>query len=116
MAVDGNTDIYISDAGGGFPRRLTTAPGVDTSPSFSPDGSKLAYLSWRSGVVVVNGDGSNPKTVGDGWWGTPSVSWLKDGQWLLLPDAGTFKIVNATSGERIYIPRTGFMYEPSVRP
>lgn len=123
LSPDG-TRLAYSDRSAGTVTVMTLATGASYSigddggmvPAFSPDGSKLVYLSWRSGVVVVNVDGSNAKTVGDGWWGAPTVSWLRDGQWLLLPDAGTVKVINATSGERIYVPRTTFMYEPSARP
>ncbi len=41
MAAGGNTDIYVVNANGGTPRRLTATPGADTSPSFSPDGNRI---------------------------------------------------------------------------
>ena len=53
MAVDGNTDIYVVDANGGYPRRLTTTPDIDTSPSFSPDGSRIVFESDRSGTEQI---------------------------------------------------------------
>jgi len=39
MMLGANSDIYVVNANGGFPQRLTTSPAIDTDPSFSPDGS-----------------------------------------------------------------------------
>ena len=72
----GNTDVFAVGSGGGFPNRLTTSPAIDTSPSFSPDGSKIAFISDRSGspqIYVMNADGSNQRRVsfGPGEYGSP---------------------------------------------
>lgn len=80
MSNAGNTDIYaVSSAGGGTPRRLTTAPGINVGGSFSPDGSKIVFESDRSGsqqIYVMNADGSNQHRVsfGGGRYATPEWS------------------------------------------
>jgi TolB protein len=56
--------------------RLTTDPAIDTAPSFSPDGSKIAFESDRGGsqqVYVMNADGSGVHRIsfGAGKSGTP---------------------------------------------
>jgi len=64
MSVDGNADIYLTDIGagaGGEPTRLTSEPGIDTSPTWSPDGKQLAFVSQRGGspqIYMMNSDGS----------------------------------------------------------
>jgi dipeptidyl aminopeptidase/acylaminoacyl peptidase len=40
-----NTDLYVAPATGGAPRQLTSNPGPDYAPRFSPDGKWVAYLS-----------------------------------------------------------------------
>ncbi|HLL16009.1 MAG TPA: S9 family peptidase [Pyrinomonadaceae bacterium] len=40
-----NTDLYIAPATGGAARQLTSNPGPDYAPRFSPDGKWIAYLS-----------------------------------------------------------------------
>jgi len=80
MSVAGNIDLYRTGSGGGAePQRLTTAPGIDTGGSYSPDGSKIAFESDRSGtqqLYVMNADGSNAKRIsfGGGRYATPNWS------------------------------------------
>ena len=42
-------EIYRMTAAGTNVVRLTTSPGVDTEPVYSPDGTKIAFASARSG-------------------------------------------------------------------
>ena len=38
------------NADGGSPPRLTTTPGTDFLPTWSPDGQKIVFVSGRDGV------------------------------------------------------------------
>jgi tricorn protease len=42
---DGNLDLYVIDAGGGIPRRLTHHPGPDVISDWYPDGQSILYAS-----------------------------------------------------------------------
>ena len=59
---DGNHEIYVMNADGTNPMRLTHNPLTDESPAFSPDGSKIVYTSNRAGnweIYVMNANGSH---------------------------------------------------------
>lgn len=62
-----NTDIYLIDPDSGkVQQRLTKHWAIDTSPSWSPDCSQMAFVSGRSGgpqIYVMNADGSNQRRL-----------------------------------------------------
>jgi Tol biopolymer transport system component len=54
-------DIWVARADGTEPRNLTQAPGFDSYPAWSPDGTQLAFSSDRDGdydIYLMNSDGS----------------------------------------------------------
>jgi Tol biopolymer transport system component len=56
-----NTDIYVMTDDGSPPTRLTTDPGSDIEPDWSPDGKRIVFTSARSApyqIYVMNADGS----------------------------------------------------------
>src|SRR5205809_2884589 len=56
-----STEVYLENADGSNPRRLTNAPAGSRFPALSPDGSKLAFARRVDGewqVFVMNLDGS----------------------------------------------------------
>ena len=94
-AVPGGTrGIYIVDARGGVVRELVAArPGRDLDdPVPSPDGMRLAYMSWteapaftaRLRVVSLAGGPVVEPPLPDGvvWQG--AFGWSNDGEWLVL--------------------------------
>lgn len=62
-----NTDIYVIDpASGKQLQRLTNHWAIDTSPTWSPDCSRIAFVSGRSSspqIYVMNADGSNQRRL-----------------------------------------------------
>src|SRR5687768_15844174 len=41
------SNIWLARTDGGEPRRFTTGPGRDAKPRWSPDGTRLAFVSAR---------------------------------------------------------------------
>jgi TolB protein len=77
---DGDPEVYVMNADGSEPRRLTTTAGRDAHPSWSPDGKTIAFQSPRIGghtrIFLMNPDGSNqrPLTENTGFCGVPIFS------------------------------------------
>jgi len=80
-------EIYVMNPDGSAQTRLTDSPAYDdTSPSWSPDGSKIAFASAFTGVegfnydiVVMDADGANPIRLTDANGQENSPSWSPDG-------------------------------------
>ena len=59
-------DIWLASAHGGTASRITTAPGRELFPKFSPDGKWIAFTGQYDGnfnVYVMNSDGSQPRQL-----------------------------------------------------
>src|SRR5437870_1493058 len=59
-------DLWVVSRSGGQARRLTSTPGAEIDPYFSPDGSQIAFTSTVAGntdVYVVPTAGGDPKRL-----------------------------------------------------
>jgi Tol biopolymer transport system component len=70
-----------------IPERLIESSAYDGAPAYSPDGRKIAFGSYRSGVAniwVADSDGTDPVqlTRYQNHSGTPN--WSPDGRWLVF--------------------------------
>ena len=88
IAFDNHEDVWAIDADGTNLTRLTDSPGFDFDPSWSPDGTRIAFRSERSGdpeIWVMNADGSDQRRLGAGL----SPAWSPDGSKLAYSSPGT---------------------------
>ena len=53
LSKDGDPEIYVISENGSNLRRLTYQKGVDASPSWSPDGKRIAFVSDRGGSPQI---------------------------------------------------------------
>jgi tricorn protease len=96
FASGGN--LWAVDAGGGVARRLTTDPGMDLMPRFSPDGREIAFTGDYDGntdVYVIPATGGAPRRLthhsdvvdhAPTRWGPDNmvVGWTPDGKDVLF--------------------------------
>jgi len=87
---DGNPEIYVMNADGSSQTRLTYSAGlpdqawlgIDQDPAWSPDGSKIAFTSYRDGdtaVFVMNADGSAQTRLSEENTSDFGPAWSPDG-------------------------------------
>ena len=81
---DGNLEIYVMDANGGNQENLTNHPAYDAQPDWSPDGTKIAFVSGRDGGVsqihIMDADGKNVIRLTEGRETKGHPDWSPDGR------------------------------------
>jgi TolB protein len=80
-SMQGNPALYVTDASGNRPKRVTFANnGVDTSPAWNPKtGQSVAFVSDRAGtpqLYMMNSDGTNTQRVD-----LPDMGYVIDPAW-----------------------------------
>ncbi|MFQ5740734.1 MAG: hypothetical protein ACE5JX_17155 [Acidobacteriota bacterium] len=110
-----DSDIFLSALDGSGRRNLSNHQGIDTSPTFSPTGQQIAFVSDRSGTPqlwVMDSDGSNVRRLvfEGGHCDSPAwspdgrfilYSWQAPGQWthdVYVAEVATGRIYQLTSG------------------
>jgi len=80
-AMQGNPALYVSDASGNRPKRLTFSnSGADTSPAWNPKtGQSVVFVSDRGGIpqlYMMNADGTNTQKLD-----LPDMGYVIDPAW-----------------------------------
>jgi dipeptidyl aminopeptidase/acylaminoacyl peptidase len=78
-----DADIWLASTLGEFPSRLTTHKKNDTSPRWSPDGRRLAFISAREEkpqIFLMPVGGGEPERLTEHKGGVRSIAWSPDGK------------------------------------
>jgi TolB protein len=103
-------DVYIMSLSTRGLRRVTYEPENGLYPTWSPDGLKIAFMSWRNGhsqIFTSGPDNSNPTAVvtmpnGD----AISPRWSPDGKYIAfvhVPEGGVTGAQEATQQRIVYV-------------
>ncbi|HXG63905.1 MAG TPA: S9 family peptidase [Blastocatellia bacterium] len=79
------TQIYLISIDGGEPRQLTKEKASSSSPRWSPDGKRIAFVSARDGeaqIWTMDADGGNVKKITSVALGAGGPVWSPDGKWI----------------------------------
>jgi tricorn protease len=85
-------DLWKVSREGGASQRLTSGPGVETNPVFSPDGSLIAFTGEYDGnvdVFVMSAEGGEPRRLT--WHPSPDMvlGWTPEGKEILFTSGRT---------------------------
>jgi TolB protein len=81
----GESEIWVADAGGANPHRITSSRGPNVAPAWNPRTN--AQLAWANGhtglpqIYTMDQDGTNVQRLTDGGYAV-SPSWSPNGQFL----------------------------------
>jgi len=87
--LNGVTHIYVMNHDGSQRRQLTNTSANDDQPTFSPDGTQIAFRRWPmspthgdSDIWVMDADGSNPRnlTSDHGTTNQETPAWFLDAE------------------------------------
>ena len=123
LKPDKHSRIFLCDAEGKNPKALTEETSNASYPAWSPDGTKIAFSSDRTGVMnvyVMDADGSNVKALTAGKLASRVPAWSPDGKSLLFCRAARVGqeicSVPAAGGEVKVIDCGGDGWDPAWSP
>ena len=83
MPVCFTSEIYVMDADGENQQNITNDPKDDRSPSWTPDGERIAFTSRRmetTKIFLMDPDGDNQRRLTNNRHDDSSPSWSPDGK------------------------------------
>jgi TolB protein len=118
IAFDNFDDVWTIDADGTDLTRLTHSPAPEFDPSWSPDGTQIAYRSERKGeeiepeIWIMNADGTGQRRLTDGL----SPAWSPDGSLIAFSGKAGLSVIRPDGTGLRVLPHTEGGEYPSWSP
>jgi Tol biopolymer transport system component len=123
----GNPEIYVMNSNGSNQTRLTTTAVPEFTPAWSPDGTKIVFVSriddeHLNEIFIMNADGSGRLQLTDNSASDSSPVWSPDGTRIAFTStrdhgAGEIYVMNANgTGQTRITTNTAFDSEPYWSP
>ena len=120
---DKDQEIYLLDRQGNIRQRLTNSPGIDVSPTFSPDGSQIAFVSNRAGspqIFIMSSSGGPARRLTMSGSYNVSPAWSPKGDLIAYAGraSGGFQIfvISPQGGNPRQLTQEGSNENPSFSP
>ncbi len=100
----GGPQIYVMNADGSSPKRVSFSGSQNTDPSWSPAGDRIAFVGRDSGhfdIFTVRPDGSGMDRITQGAGDNEDPSWSPDGRYLAFSstrEGGTHIWISSSDG------------------
>ncbi len=109
-------EICVMDADGGNEKRLTVDPAWYSQPSWSPDGTRMAFSRNYSAIYVMDSDGRNFIQLSSG----REPAWSPDGGKIAFTRFKALKkqvwVMDADGGNEVQLTNWGENYKPAWSP
>jgi Tol biopolymer transport system component len=96
----------VMNADGSGITRLTNSPALDQMPTWSPDGTKLAFMSSRDGnpeIYTMNADGTSQTRLTNNGALDARPSWSWEGYGISFTSARDFSLPSTMPKFEIYL-------------
>src|SRR5215217_8269088 len=91
---DGNYEIYVMNADGSEPTMLVDTQTNERHPSWSPDGTQIAYEN-QGRIFVMNADGTGQRQISRNPFGDDNPDWSPDGTKIAFSRGQEIGVMNA---------------------
>jgi Tol biopolymer transport system component len=112
----GNNQIFVMNPDGSDQINVSNSQTYDDSPSWSPNGSKIAFARCDAGndcqIYTMNADGSNQVSLTSG----DDPDWSPDGTKIAFTCGSDICVINTDGTNLIGFSRSGLDYGPEFSP